>query len=152
MLHVACPSPYITSIPMLISGDKFNGKLRCGSGATFACASCRIVNEKQCHRELFSTLNMRTALTSNVLVTFVFYFLVSSGKTTCTIITLAPYEWFEEWEDERVMKRGQEYEEIKNRLGKRAWEQTCKLFPQVRDKLDFFDVGSPLSNKYENFN
>ena len=70
------------------------------------------------------------------------------GKTTCTIITLAPYEWFESWENERVMKRGEEYEEIKNRIGKRIWEQTCKFFPQVHDRVDFFDVGSPLTNKY----
>ena len=46
------------------------------------------------------------------------------------------------------MKRGAEYEEIKNRIGKRMWEQTCKLFPQIRDQVDFFDVGSPLSNRY----
>lgn len=46
------------------------------------------------------------------------------------------------------MKRGAEYEEIKNRIGKRIWEQTCELFPQIRDKVDFFDVGSPLSNRY----
>ncbi len=46
------------------------------------------------------------------------------------------------------MKRGKEYEEIKNRIGKRIWEQTCKFFPQVRDHVDFFDVGSPLSNRY----
>lgn len=70
------------------------------------------------------------------------------GKTTCTIITLTPYEWFERWEDERVMKRGEEYEEIKNRIGKRIWEQTCRHFPQLRDRVDFFDVGSPLSNRY----
>lgn len=70
------------------------------------------------------------------------------GKTTCTVITLAPYEWFERWENERVMKRGEEYEDLKNRIGKRIWEQTCKLFPQVRDRVDFFDVGSPLSNRY----
>ena len=70
------------------------------------------------------------------------------GKTTCTVITLAAYEWFERWENERVMKRGEEYEEIKHRIGKRIWEQTCKLFPQIRDRVEFFDVGSPLSNKY----
>ena len=50
------------------------------------------------------------------------------------------------------MKRGEEYEEIKNRIGKRVWEQTCRLFPQVRDKVDFFDVGSPLSNRYYDLN
>ena len=46
------------------------------------------------------------------------------------------------------MKRGQEYEEIKNRIGKSIWEQTCKLFPQVRDHVDFFNLGSPLTNRY----
>ena len=42
------------------------------------------------------------------------------------IVTLAPYEWFEPWENERLMKRGEEYEEIKNRIDKRICEQTRK--------------------------
>ena len=27
-------------------------------------------------------------------------------------------------------------------------EQTCKLFPQIRDHIDFKDIGSPVTNKY----
>ena len=49
------------------------------------------------------------------------------GKSTATIITFAPYEWFGHWEDERIMHRGEEYEELKNRLGNRMWEQVCSF-------------------------
>lgn len=70
------------------------------------------------------------------------------GKSTCTIVTFAPYEWFEHWKDKRVMKRGDDYEELKHRIGRRMWEQTCRLFPHLKDKEEFFDVGSPLSNQY----
>ncbi|EDO43555.1 predicted protein [Nematostella vectensis] len=70
------------------------------------------------------------------------------GKSTCTIITLARYEWFEQWENERVMKRGADYELRKQRIGKRMWEQTCRFFPNLEDKVEYFDVGSPVSNNY----
>lgn len=69
-------------------------------------------------------------------------------KSTCTIVTFTPYEWFEQWKDKRVMKRGEDYEELKHRIGRRMWEQTCRFFPQLKDKEEFFDVGSPLSNQY----
>ncbi|KAK3740160.1 hypothetical protein QZH41_014090, partial [Actinostola sp. cb2023] len=69
-------------------------------------------------------------------------------KSTCTIVSFAPFEWFQQWEDKRVMKRGEDYEELKHRIGRRMWEQTCRHFPQLKDKEEFFDVGSPLSNQY----
>jgi len=70
------------------------------------------------------------------------------GKSNCTIVTLANWSWFNEWENERIMKRGADYEEIKNRIGEKAWEQTVRLYPQLKDKRTFFDVGTPLTNKY----
>merc|ERR1719513_40428 len=27
-------------------------------------------------------------------------------------------------------------------------EQTCKLFPQIRDKIDVTEIASPVTNKY----
>ena len=39
------------------------------------------------------------------------------GKCAAEIVTLAPFEWFEQWEDERVMKRGQDYDAIKAGFG-----------------------------------
>lgn len=70
------------------------------------------------------------------------------GKTTCAIVTLANYEWFAKWDGGRVGKRGDDYEEIKNRIGEKMWQQTCKLFPQIKDHRVYFEVGSPVTNNY----
>ena len=53
----------------------------------------------------------------------------------CEVVTLARWDWFSKWEKERVMKRGEDYEAIKNGIGKRMWEQTLALYPQFADKV-----------------
>lgn len=70
------------------------------------------------------------------------------GKSTCTVVTLANWDWFSAWENERVMKRGEDYDAIKEAIGRRMWEQVCKLYPQLKDKVEYFDIGSPVTNKY----
>ncbi|XP_013411802.1 putative all-trans-retinol 13,14-reductase [Lingula anatina] len=70
------------------------------------------------------------------------------GKSTCEVVTLLPWEWFSKWENERVMKRGEEYEELKNKIGQRMWDRTVQLFPQLKDKVDYFDIGTPVTNKH----
>jgi len=69
-------------------------------------------------------------------------------KTTVAIVTLANWEWFNKWQDGQVKKRGDDYEEIKDAIGHKMIEQTCKLFPQIRDKIDFTEIASPVTNKY----
>ena len=70
------------------------------------------------------------------------------GKSTATIVTFANYDWFEEWEDGRVMHRGEEYEKRKKAFGELIWSQTVALFPQLKDKVEYFDVGTPVTNRY----
>ena len=53
----------------------------------------------------------------------------------CTVVTLANWDWFKEWEDGKVNKRGFEYDRIKNNIGDRMWEQVVKHFPQLKDKV-----------------
>jgi len=72
----------------------------------------------------------------------------SPGKSNCTIVTLGNWDWFAKWEDERVKKRGEDYDDLKNRLAEKIWEQTCRFYPQLKDKRDYFDVGTPLTNNY----
>lgn len=48
-------------------------------------------------------------------------------RSTIEIITLAPYKWWEKWQDEEWMKRGDEYESEKEKLSLRLME---KLFEQ----------------------
>ncbi|CAG0892036.1 unnamed protein product [Darwinula stevensoni] len=70
------------------------------------------------------------------------------GKATCTIIGPAEYEWFRPWENESFLHRNDRYEEIKKTIGHRLIEQACKLFPQIRDKIDLVVIRSPLSHNH----
>ncbi|MPC30012.1 putative all-trans-retinol 13,14-reductase [Portunus trituberculatus] len=70
------------------------------------------------------------------------------GKTTMAIVTLMPYDWVSEWNNNRVKKRGDEYESIKKTFGHKAVEQACRLFPSIRDHIDYVSVGTPVSNNY----
>jgi len=69
-------------------------------------------------------------------------------KATCAIVTLANWEWFKEWDGKPVKKRGDDYDEVKNSIGHRMIEQTCQLFPQMKDCIDFVDIGSPVTNSH----
>ena len=70
------------------------------------------------------------------------------GKTTCVVITLTPFEWFKTWEENKVLHRGQDYDSLKTVLGKRIWSQVLEMYPQLEDKVEYFEVGTPLSNQF----
>jgi len=70
------------------------------------------------------------------------------GKSTCVAVTLANWEWYKRFEKEPVKRRGDEYEGIKNTVGEIMLEQICKLFPQIRDHIDYKDIGTPVTNKH----
>ena len=67
------------------------------------------------------------------------------GKTVCTVVTLGNWEWFSEWENERVMKRGDEYQTLKTAIGRRMWNQVCAIYPQLADKVTIFSVLMQIS-------
>lgn len=70
------------------------------------------------------------------------------GKTTCAIITVTPYEWFQQWKDEKVMHRGEDYQQLKMALAETMWRQVLELYPQLDGRRVFMDAGTPLSNQY----
>lgn len=70
------------------------------------------------------------------------------GKTTCAIITITPYEWFEDWKDEKALHRGEDYKGLKMDIANRMWHQVLDLYPQLEGKLEYIEVGTPLSNQY----
>jgi len=70
------------------------------------------------------------------------------NKSTCAIVTLANWKWFEKWQDNQVKKRGDDYEEIKQAIGDKMIQQVCKLYPQIEDKIDFTEIASPVTNKF----
>ncbi len=46
------------------------------------------------------------------------------------------------------MKRGAKYEERKGALADLIWKQTVALFPQLKDKVEYFEIGTPVTNSY----
>ena len=51
------------------------------------------------------------------------------------MITLARWDWFEQWQDGRLRHRGEDYEGIKNSIGEQMWKICCHLFPQLDGKV-----------------
>lgn len=70
------------------------------------------------------------------------------GKSTCLIITLANTEWFTRWKDQKVKRRGDEYNDLKNSIGRQMWSQLTKINPKLEGKEQFIEMGTPLSNAH----
>jgi len=70
------------------------------------------------------------------------------GKSTIDIITLMPWETFAKWENEKWMKRGEEYESLKEKISQRLLEHLFKLEPQLRGKIDYYELSTPITTKH----
>lgn len=70
------------------------------------------------------------------------------GKSTIDIITLMPYEIFAKWEDTRWKNRGDEYETLKESFAQRLLDELFKLEPHLKDKIDFYELSSPITTKH----
>jgi all-trans-retinol 13,14-reductase len=70
------------------------------------------------------------------------------GHATVDVITAAPYEWFQRWEGSRWKRRGAEYDAFKDRLAERMMEALFEQMPQLRGKVAFFEISTPLTTAH----
>ncbi|XP_075714793.1 all-trans-retinol 13,14-reductase [Rhinoderma darwinii] len=70
------------------------------------------------------------------------------GKSTLTALCFTPYEWFEEWKDKKVQKRGQDYDSVKNAFAEAMLDTLIQLLPQIKDRIDCYTSGSPVTNEH----
>ncbi len=70
------------------------------------------------------------------------------GRTTAEVIILLPYDWFKKWENSEWKKRGTEYEELKERIAEKMIDQLYRVAPQLKGKIDYYEVSSPISTKH----
>ena len=68
-------------------------------------------------------------------------------RSTISMLGAAPYIWFEKWEETKWRRRGSEYEDFKERFAQRYLDVLCENVPEVKGKIDYYEVSTPLSNK-----
>lgn len=69
-------------------------------------------------------------------------------KSTIDIITLVDYDTFAHWEGSRWMKRGDDYEAVKERIAQRLLAELYKQMPQVEGKIDCYELSTPLTTQH----
>jgi all-trans-retinol 13,14-reductase len=70
------------------------------------------------------------------------------GKSTIDIITLVPYDAFEPWAGSRWMKRGADYNDLKEKITQRLFAELYKQLPQLEGKVDHYELSSPLTTQH----
>ena len=70
------------------------------------------------------------------------------GTATIEIVAPAPYHWFEKWQGSTWGKRGENYEAFKEGLGERLMEYLYERLPELRGKVDYYEVSTPLSTNW----
>lgn len=72
----------------------------------------------------------------------------NKDKSMCALVTMASYEWFQKYDANMIKRRGDEYEGLKNTIGHQMIDQLCKVYPQVKDHIDYTNIGSPVTCKH----
>lgn len=70
------------------------------------------------------------------------------NTTTIEIVAPTPYEWFEKWNGKRWMKRGEDYNVFKQQLSDKLLDALYKIHPELRGKIDYYELSTPLSTKH----
>ena len=70
------------------------------------------------------------------------------GKSTIDIITLVPWDLFAPWEGSNWMKRGDDYDQLKESLSQRLLQHLYQQLPQTKGKVDHYELSSPLTTQH----
>lgn len=69
------------------------------------------------------------------------------GHSTVEVVTGAPYEWFQRWENTRWRKRGPDYEAFKAQLTERLLAILYRYVPAARGRVLHAELSTPLSTR-----
>ncbi|KAG8566537.1 hypothetical protein GDO81_013292 [Engystomops pustulosus] len=70
------------------------------------------------------------------------------GHSCMTLLTMAPYDWFQQWSGQKPRHRGDEYQRMKMKLAEHMVERAIKEFPQLQNKIDYMEAATPVSNEH----
>ncbi len=70
------------------------------------------------------------------------------GKSTIDIITLIPYELFDNWNGSKWMNRGEDYNTLKEKITQRLLKALYKKIPQTEGNIIHHELSTPLTTKH----
>jgi all-trans-retinol 13,14-reductase len=70
------------------------------------------------------------------------------GRATIQVIMLAKYDWFARWEEQPWRRRDEDYAAFKQRFTERLLDVLYANVPQVRGKIDYTELSTPLSTRH----
>jgi all-trans-retinol 13,14-reductase len=70
------------------------------------------------------------------------------GHSTIEVISMAPYEWFSQWENTRWKHRGPSYDELKRRFAERLVAGLEQQVPAARGHIRHVEISTPLSTRH----
>ncbi len=73
-------------------------------------------------------------------------------KSTVEIVSITDMAWFESWRGSTWNERGEDYLAKKEALSQQLLEKLYQQQPQLKDKLDFYELSTPLSTEFYQLN
>ena len=70
------------------------------------------------------------------------------NKSTMALVTISKWEWFKAWQDRPLKRRGDDYDSLKKTIADTMIEQACQLYPQIKDHIDYIEIGTPVTNSH----
>ncbi|OZG74509.1 FAD-dependent oxidoreductase [Hahella sp. CCB-MM4] len=70
------------------------------------------------------------------------------GTSSIEVVAPTTYEQFAQWKDTIWGKRGEDYDQLKDELSERILAQVYEKLPQLKGKIDYFELSTPLSTDY----
>ena len=69
-------------------------------------------------------------------------------KSNAVVISLINYDYFKKWENTKLNKRGEDYDEIKSILTEKILQVLYKYYPQIEGNIDYLNLATPLTFNY----
>ena len=69
------------------------------------------------------------------------------NTSTVEIVTLVPYHWFSKWEKTKWDERDADYYDLKEKLSQKLLSMFLNVMPQLKDKIDYYELSTPLSTR-----
>ena len=69
-------------------------------------------------------------------------------RAVAEVVILLPYDWFKKWQGTALHDRGPDYESLKATLAAKMLEQLYRVAPQLKGRIDYYEVSTPLTTQY----